>query len=172
MLNEEKEILQYIKEAFSLRSQELYKPAVEMLYKALSLDNDNIEVLFQLGELYALMHNCQRAAGYLEQVLAKNPEHVESLQLIRKIHENNGQLKDSMKYAQKLYDLMQTPENLKEIVKLAGKLKMTDKLFEYQNSQHCSEEVLYEIANALYENGKSPRQKKFLKNTRIRTTKI
>ena len=67
MLSEEKEVLEYIKEAFSLRSQELYKPAVEMLYKALALDNDNIEVLYQLGELYALMQNHSRAAGYLDQ---------------------------------------------------------------------------------------------------------
>ena len=52
MLSEEKEILEYIREAFSLRSQELYKPAIELLYKALDMDNDNVEVLFQLGELY------------------------------------------------------------------------------------------------------------------------
>ena len=36
MLSEEKEVLEYIKEAFSLRSRELYKPAVEMRFSTSS----------------------------------------------------------------------------------------------------------------------------------------
>ena len=70
MLSEEKEILEYIKDAFKLRDQKMYKQSVEMLYKALNMDNDNTEVLYQLGEVYSLMHNSERALGYLEQVLA------------------------------------------------------------------------------------------------------
>ena len=85
MLSEEKEILGYLKEAFKLREQKIYKQAVEMLYKALNMDNDNIEVLYQLGEIYSLMNNFERSLGYLEQVLSIQPDHLESLKLIEKI---------------------------------------------------------------------------------------
>ena len=153
MLNEEKEVLEYIKEAFSLRARELYKPAVEMLYKALALDNDNIEVLYQLGELYALMNNHSRAAGYLDQVLAKNPEHIESLKLYGKIAETQKDYQKSLNFAEKLFDLNKNSENLREIVLLSGKLNLTDKLKEYTKSEYSNSDVIYEIANALYSNG-------------------
>ena len=32
--------LQYIKQAFELKEQKYYKPAIEMLYKALEVEND------------------------------------------------------------------------------------------------------------------------------------
>ena len=162
MLSEEKEVLEYIKEAFSLRSQELYKPAVEMLYKALALDNDNIEVLYQLGELYALMQNHSRAAGYLDQVIAKNPVHIESLKLYRKISEINKDYEKSLQFAEKLFELNKNPENLKEIVILAGKLNLTDKLKNYENSEFSNADVIYEIANALYNNGEIEKAKELL----------
>ena len=105
MLSEEKEVLKYIKEAFHLREQQLYKPAIEMLYKALSMDNDNVEVLYQLGELYTFMHNHNRAIGYLEQVLAKNPNHIESLKIMLAIHEKEDYLSVALDYAKKVFEL-------------------------------------------------------------------
>ena len=66
------EVIEYIKQAFELKSQQCYKQAIEMLYKALEIENDNIEILFQLGELYFMLKNFQRASHYLEKVLSKN----------------------------------------------------------------------------------------------------
>ena len=76
------EILEYIKQAFDLKSQKCYKQAIEMLYKALELESDNTEILFQLGELYFLLNNFQRSMQYLEKVLQNVPEHIESLKLL------------------------------------------------------------------------------------------
>lgn len=162
MLSEEKEVLGYIKEAFSLRAQELYKPAVEMLYKALSMDNDNIEVLFQLGELYSLMHNYPRALGYLEQVISQKPDHIESLKLIRQIYKNDGNFEKSLSVAEKVLELDKTTENLKELVKLSGKIGLTDNLIKYEKSELCDVDIIFEIANAYYENGKIDEAKKLL----------
>ena len=61
MPTEHEEIIQYIKRAFELKNQECYKQAIEMLYKAISIEPDNMEILFQLGELYYLLHNYTRA---------------------------------------------------------------------------------------------------------------
>ena len=102
----------YIKEAFELRSQELYKPAVEMLYKALAMDNDNIEVLFQLGELYSLMHNHNRALGYLEQVLLQDSNHLETLKLMQKIYSKEAKFEDSLSFAKKIFEFSDVKVNL------------------------------------------------------------
>ena len=124
MLNEEKEVLGYIKEAFALKSQKSYKSAVEMLYKALSMDNDNQEVLSQLGELYVLMHNYQRALGYLEQVLEKNPKHLESLKLVREIYFREEYYSAGLEYAKHVFEEEQNPQNLKYLVMFSGKLNL------------------------------------------------
>ena len=63
------ETIEFIKQAFDLKSQKCYKQAIEMLYKALELENDNPEILFQLGEVYFLLRILPRASHYLEKVL-------------------------------------------------------------------------------------------------------
>ena len=110
MFSEEKEILEYIKEAFALRSQELYKQAVEKLYKALDLDNDNVEVLYQLGELYSFMHNHHRAIDYLEQVLEINPNHIESLNLMKNLYEKEEKYLEAMTFAKQIFEQQKSPE--------------------------------------------------------------
>ena len=83
---ENAEILNYIKRAFELKSQECYKQAIEMLYKALSLEADNNEILYQLGELYYLLHNYPRALQYIQQVLEKDSVHLQALKLLKNIY--------------------------------------------------------------------------------------
>ena len=48
---EDTQVIDYIKQAFELKESKNYKPAIEMLYKALEIENDNVEILFQIGEL-------------------------------------------------------------------------------------------------------------------------
>ena len=73
------ETLDLIKQAFELKSQNCYKQAIELLYKALEIENDNIEIMFQLGELYFLLTNIPRALHYTEKVLSVNENHIEAL---------------------------------------------------------------------------------------------
>ena len=76
------EVIEYIKQAFELKSQKCYKQAIEMLYKALEIENDNIEILFQLGELYFMLKNFSRSCHYLEKVLLKDNKHIEALRIL------------------------------------------------------------------------------------------
>ncbi len=162
MLSEEKEVLGYIKEAFELRSQELYKPAIEMLYKALSMDNDNVEVLFQLGELYSLMHNHNRALGYLEQVLLQDSNHLETLKLMQKIYHKENKFEDSLAFAKNVFELERSSDNLLELVKLSGKLNLLKDFETYKQLDICSFEVIYEMAKALHSNKKNSEAKDLL----------
>ncbi len=155
MLNEEKEVLEYIREAFSLRSQDLYKPAIEMLYKALAMDNDNVEILFQLGELYFLMKNNDRATKYLTQVLEQSPNHLESLKLLEKINIEDGYYSEALSFSENIFEAENNSENLKNLVKGYAKLNQIKNLKQYENNELVTPEIIYEIANCYFNNNQS-----------------
>ena len=75
---ENNESIEYIKQAFELKEQKYYKPAIEMLYKALEIENDNPEILYQTGELYFLLNDYERALKYLEKVQNIVADHKQS----------------------------------------------------------------------------------------------
>ena len=58
------EILTYITQSFDLKRQGYYKQAIEMLYKALSIEGNNVEILSQLADLYFLLGNDERVYQY------------------------------------------------------------------------------------------------------------
>lgn len=159
---EEKQSLQYIKQAFELREQKYYKPAIELLYKALELENDNIEILFQIGELYFLINNYTRAIQYLEKVLTINPNHSASLKLTRTIKERQGNLNDALEISQQLFENIPNSNNLKELIKILAKLKLFDEIEKYENSEYFNTEVRIECANAFYLNGETVKAREFL----------
>ena len=60
-----------------------------MLYKALSCDdigNKNIEIIAQIGDLYILLKNYERAIEQYEKVLDKDNSHVHSLHQLCEIY--------------------------------------------------------------------------------------
>ena len=147
------ETLEYIKQAFDLKSQKCYKQAIEMLYKALELENDNSEILFQLGELYFLLRNFPRATHYLEKVLQKNKNHIEALKIMQKIYIFSDEKELAYKTAEKIFNLQQTTENLIELIKSAAKTNDFKKIETIENSELTNDRVLFEIAKAYYDNG-------------------
>ena len=70
-----------LQEGFALKNRGHYKHAIEVFYKALELDNTSSELLLEIADLYYKMQNEERALNYIEQILDKNPEHVEALKL-------------------------------------------------------------------------------------------
>lgn len=149
---EDREVLGYIKEAFDLKSQECYKQAIEMLYKALEIESDNIEILYQLGELYYLLQNFGRASQYLEKVLGKNDKHIDTLKLLRKIYFSLDDYKKAYLYAEKCLSCQKNEDNLSELIKISGKLKDFETVKDYENDDFFTEKVMYTAAKAYYEN--------------------
>ncbi|MFQ8627008.1 MAG: tetratricopeptide repeat protein [Candidatus Gastranaerophilaceae bacterium] len=146
------ETIEYIRQAFELKSQQCYKQAIEMLYKALELENDNLEILFQLGELYYLLKNFPRAVGYLEKVTARNSNHIESLNILKQIHIFQNEYKEAYKMAERVFNIQKTPENLSELIKIAAKLGNIDKIKEFEKSEIADGNVIYNCAKAYYDN--------------------
>lgn len=158
---ENNQSLQYIKQAFELKEQKYFKPAIEMLYKALELEGDNIEILFQIGELYFLINNYSRALQYLDRVLSINDSHTETLKLIRTIKDRQDDYDEVLKISTKLFEENKTSENLIDLVRILIKLKLFCEIDKYQDLDIFNTDVKIECANAFYYNGKLKEQKNY-----------
>ena len=77
---ENKEVIDIIKRAFELNRQEAYKQALEMLYKALSIEPDNVEVLLQVASTHAKLKNFSSATTLYEKLLDIYPEDIDVLE--------------------------------------------------------------------------------------------
>ena len=131
------ETIEYIKQAFELKSQQCYKQAIEMLYKALELESDNIEILFQLGELYFLLNNFARSQQYLEKVLLQNENHVETLEILEKIYIYSNELSKAFSTAERIF-LSET----RYVMRMTGKRIVAGISFPTQRRQRTKLTVL------------------------------
>lgn len=148
-----KEVVDYIKKSFELKNQGFYKPAIEMLYKALSIDSDNVEILAQLAHLYKLLGNSERAIHYIEKVLEIDKNHLQCLILEEDIYLEQGFLQLAKNVVEKIYEIQPTSKNLAKKINLLNKLQEFDAIREIQEDESkFDDEVLYETAQAYCEN--------------------
>lgn len=139
-----KELLQ---EGFLLKSKGYYKHAIEAFYKALEIDNSSNELLLEIAELYYLMGNEERALNYIEQILDKEPAHIESLKLLEKIFEEKGAYEEAEQTAKNIYCFSRTNDNLADIFRLLNAQRKFEEIFEY-SVDNPNDKVLYEQAYA------------------------
>lgn len=143
--------IEYIKQAFELKNQKSYKQAIELFYKALETENDNPEILYQLGELYYLLKNYSRALSYLERLLIKEPSHVDCLKLLKSVYIFLGQFNSAFYCAQKVFELQSNSENLAHQVKTAVLVKNYEVIYNAASLDIADDNVLYECAKAFYD---------------------
>lgn len=158
----ENEVLEYIKQSFDLKSKGLYKQAIEMLYKALEIENDNIELLFQLGELYFLLNNYPRAIQYVEKISKVNPNHEEALKLSEKIYLRENRFDKAKDAALKIFELQKKSENLSDLILILSKMKDIDAIKNYESSEYADDSVKLSIASAYFDNSNYDASKNIL----------
>lgn len=147
------DIIDYIKKSFELKNQGFYKPAIEMLYKALAIDPENIEILVQLAHLYKLLDNFQKAIYYIEKTLDIDPKHLDCLTLLEEIYIEQGELNSACKIRSKIYELQPTSENLAKKINILNMLDNYDSILEIESSTDVFDDIiLYEFACAHYNN--------------------
>lgn len=159
---ENNECIQHIKQAFELKEQGYYKPSIELLYKALEIENDNIEILFSIGELYFLMNNYERSMQYLEKVLLKDSCQENALRIIVKIKQRQGNLDEALSFAQRLYENHKNSNNLLILIKILTELKLFTEIENYAGTEFFNDDVKIECANALYKSGEIEQAKIYL----------
>lgn len=157
------EVLEYITKSFDLKRQGFYKPAIEMLYKALTIENNNVEILSQLAELYYLLENNQRAINYIEKTLELNPVHIDCLKLMKKIYLNDENYAEAKKAADKIFDLNPTKENLAVKIEILNKINDFETIKNLENMDFdFDEDIYYQFAVAHYQNKDYQNAIKFL----------
>lgn len=155
-------VLEYIKQSFDLKNKGLYKQAIEMIYKALEIENDNKELLFQLGELYFLLNNYPRALQYIEKILSEDSGHLESLQLAEKIYERENKLDDAKNAAEKIYQIKPDSKNLSVLISILGRMNLMEEIEKYANSNLADDEVKLAVAKAYFDNADYGKAKRLL----------
>lgn len=155
------EIIEYIKNSFDLKSQGFYKQAIEMLYKALTIEPDNIEILAQLAQLHILLEDNDRAKYYIDKVLEKNPNHEEMLILLADIYLKEDNLEKAKEVSQKIYEINNSDENLARKLKILNKLKNYDLILD-EGIEDGTSKVLFEVAKAYYYSGNDKKALKYL----------
>ena len=106
-MDENIEKIELIKKSFQLKHSGQYKEALVALYKALeysSINQDNVELLSQIGEMHFLLGNNERALEEFARALAINPHHTFSMQMCYKIYCALGQMQKALKVAQDMFE--------------------------------------------------------------------
>ncbi len=138
-----------LQEGFLLKNRGHYKHAIEVFYKALEEDNDSTELLLEIADLYYKMHNEEKALSYIEQILNKNPEHIEALKLLKQIFISKNAFDRAEQTAKNIYCISQNVNDLVEIFKLLNLQGKFDEVFEYQIG-NPNIYIYLEQAKALY----------------------
>ncbi len=150
------EVVYYVKNSFELKSQGHFKPAVEMLYKALAIEPENLEILVQLAHLYKLMENLEKCFYYAEKVLEIDKNHLECLALIKDIYVYQKNFEEALCIADKIFATKPSSENLAEKIKLLNILNKADKIEELEKElKDHDDKILFELANFHF-NNKNP----------------
>lgn len=155
--------VEYIKSSFELKNQGYYKQAIEMLYKALTIENDNIEILAQLAQLYQLLGNYERAVGYIEKVLDFDEKHLDCLFLQKEILIKQGALEHALDVADKIYRIDSSMKNLAAQISLLRLLKKYESIDEaVKSGLDFDDSVFYELGLTFFERGKNEKAIEFL----------
>ena len=141
-----KELLQ---EGFALKNKHHYKHAIEVFYKALEEDSSSSELMLEIAEIYHLMHNEEKALSYIEQILDKEPAHIEALKLLKNIFINKKAYAEAEQTAKNIYCVSHNTDDLVEIFKLLNKQGKYEEIFEY-STDTLNPSVKLEQARAFY----------------------
>ena len=102
----------HLQDQIELKNKKQYKDALVLLYKALEFDdndNDNVELLSQIGQLHLNLYNFDRALEEFQRALAINPKHTYSLQKCFEVYYIKKQYQKALSTAQKLCEEDKSP---------------------------------------------------------------
>ena len=138
-----------LQEGFALKNKGHYKHAIEVFYKALEEDSNSAELMLEIASLYYKIQNEEKALNYIEQILSKNPEHIEALKLLKQIFIDKNAMAEAEQTAKNIYCISQKTADLVQIFKLLNLQGKFDEIFEY-NIENPNSGVYLEQARALY----------------------
>lgn len=158
---------EYIKKSFELKNGKLYKEAIELLYKALSLEPDNKEVLAQIGDLYVLLKNFSRAVEQYEKVLESDKEHSHSAVSLCEIYILQKNYKKALSIAEELTKNSPITQNFTNYFTILANLNMFEtikNIFDSLNEEIKKDDnILYFAGLAYLKTSEKETAEKFFK---------
>ncbi|MCR5265060.1 MAG: tetratricopeptide repeat protein [Cyanobacteria bacterium RUI128] len=136
-------------EAFELKRKGYYKQAIEIYYKLLSKENDNVEILSELADLYYLLHNNERAKHYVSKAFDIVPRHVGCMNVLKNIYLFEKDYEQAEDIAKEIYDITQSESDLPELLKILEMRGKYEDITLYSNDVSCPK-CMYMMANAYY----------------------
>lgn len=140
-------------EAFELKRKGYYKQAIEIYYKLLSTENDNVEILSELADLYYLLKNNERAKHYVTKAFEISPNHISCLRVLRNVYLSECEYKKAEDIATKMYKTTHSEDDLSELLNIYEMQSEYEKMVSYERDD-LSETCLYKISFAYYQLGK------------------
>ena len=136
MDQQEENSIDYIKKSFELKNSKLYKEAIEMLYKALEFEEGraNVEIISQIGDLYVLLKNYDRALEEYEKVLDIDKNHTHSLDEMSKIYFKTGEYNKALEVSKKLLESTDDVQYFINHFRILFKLEYFDKMHDLYES--------------------------------------
>lgn len=154
-----------IKQAFELQNNGYYKRAIELLYKALSVEPENSEILCQIAELYFLLKNPQHAIEHYKKVIEAHPDNIDAQYAILNIYHKIGDFEQALIQAQKIYDRKPSAKALYELIFTLDIYEQYPQIIElYNNSGNKdspNSNLYYLIAKAYQKTGDIQNAKSF-----------
>ncbi len=132
--------------ALDHREKAEYKLAIEALYKALDVAPDNVDVLTQLAEIYAIMNDFERSIRYYRDILEVDENNLMAVSALANKYFAVGKYKDSLEYALRAVQFLPNDKNYFQLVSVYDKFSDIKALRELVDSAPLSQEVLIKIA--------------------------
>ena len=142
-----------IEEAFDLKRKGYYKQAIEVYYKLLSTEGDNLEILSEIADLYLDLGNCERAIHYTTKALEIDSNHIRSLKLVQKVYIKQGDYNKAVKIAEDIYSKTENDDDLKNLLEVLSEQKNYDEIIRLtENTEDI--DCLYHRTLALFHSNK------------------
>ena len=142
-------IKEILKQAFILKNHRHYKRAIELFYKALEFDNESSELLLEIANLYYKLGNLEKSLFYIEDILSREPQHIQTLKLLKEIFMQKKAYPEAEQTAKNIYCVSNDSSDLLEILKILNVEGKYSEVFDY-DVENAASEIYYEQAKSLF----------------------
>ncbi len=163
------DIREYLKKAFELKAEGLYKEALDYLYKAFAIDNSSIEIMSELAFLYTKLKQYERASNFYEQILeshSNDDKTIYNYALLCKQNKDLNKAKELLiKLFNKEFELIKISETLFNILYEQNSFEEIIELYLKKANKLKSAILYYYIAQAYSKNGQESIAQEFFKKS-------
>ncbi len=150
-------ITEYLKQAFKYKNDGAYKEALDFFYKALAIENESSEILFELAQIYNYLGKPERSLELYEQVLSKDNENNKAkFEYAKLLKKNKNQNKAKTLFVELYENQYNKNETIKELFSLLLETKDYNeiiKIFKRIEDKEKNADILYFAGIAYGENG-------------------